>query len=221
MIFDTRNRRLLGAIAAVSIQFWRVGLRRSPPINHGLLLAGFVGLTIAMSGCSGARRTLGLELPPPDEFQVVTNAPLVVPPDIALRPPVLGAANPSQDPRQQARVAIFGLAGEVKPTAAGNVAPGQTRGEAAFLSEAGVVAGKAPADIRALVDRESLALVQLDSKLVDRLIFWQPTIPPGTVVNAPAEAKRLKDNAAAGKPVTAGDTPVIERRRQAIFEGLF
>lgn len=60
---------------------------------------------IALGGCalvSGKRAA-------PDEFQVARNAPLVIPPDYSLTPPVAGTAalNP-QDAQQQAIDALFG-----------------------------------------------------------------------------------------------------------------
>jgi hypothetical protein len=60
---------------------------------------------IALGGCSLFRgKTTG-----PDEFQVARNAPLVIPPDYSLTPPVAGTAalNP-QDAQQQAIEALFG-----------------------------------------------------------------------------------------------------------------
>ena len=35
------------------------------------------------------------------------------------------------------------------------------------------------------------------------------------------ESRRLRENAALGKDVTAGETPTIERRKKALFEDLF
>jgi Protein of unknown function (DUF3035) len=59
---------------------------------------------LALGGCAafGKRAT-------PDEFQVARNAPLVIPPDYSLTPPVAGTAalNP-QDAQQQAIDALFG-----------------------------------------------------------------------------------------------------------------
>ena len=60
---------------------------------------------IALSGCAilGGKRTA------PDEFQVARNAPLVIPPDYTLTPPVAGtAALTPQDAQQQAIDALFG-----------------------------------------------------------------------------------------------------------------
>ena len=45
----------------------------------------------------------------PDEFQVARNAPLVIPPDYSLTPPVAGTATATpQDAQQQAIEALFG-----------------------------------------------------------------------------------------------------------------
>jgi hypothetical protein len=59
---------------------------------------------IALGGCSLFRAKST-----PDEFQVARNAPLVIPPDYSLTPPVAGTAalNP-QDAQQQAIDALFG-----------------------------------------------------------------------------------------------------------------
>ena len=59
---------------------------------------------IELGGCSIFRSKSA-----PDEFQVARNAPLVIPPDYSLTPPVAGTAalNP-QDAQQQAIDALFG-----------------------------------------------------------------------------------------------------------------
>ena len=65
-----------------------------------LLLPAF-----ALGGCA----ILGGGSAAPDEFAVARNAPLVIPPDYSLTPPVAGTAalNP-QDAQQQAIDALFG-----------------------------------------------------------------------------------------------------------------
>jgi len=175
-----------------------------------------------LSACGGGfRKTIGLEKTPPDEFQVVTRAPLAMPPDMALRPPAPGAPpSQQQDTRQRAQAAVFGP-GSNGAAARVAVVPGAglSNGEAALLTQAG--AGRTPGDIRALVDRETQALAAADRGLVDRLIFWQDSPPPGTVVDPSAEARRLRQNAAAGRPLNQGDVPTIQRRRRAPLEGLF
>jgi hypothetical protein len=60
---------------------------------------------VALSGCA----VLGGKKSAPDEFQVARNAPLVIPPDYTLTPPVAGtAALTPQDAQQQAIDALFG-----------------------------------------------------------------------------------------------------------------
>ena len=59
---------------------------------------------VATSGCAvlrGGQRT-------PDEFAVARNAPLVIPPDYTLAPPVAGTAGTTSDVQQQAVDALFG-----------------------------------------------------------------------------------------------------------------
>ena len=46
---------------------------------------------IALSGCGSLREMAGLQKKSPDEFAVSTKAPLVIPPDFNLRPPMPGA----------------------------------------------------------------------------------------------------------------------------------
>ena len=59
---------------------------------------------VVLSGC-GALRSRGA----PDEFAVARNAPLVIPPDYTLTPPVAGAVlGTPQDAQQQAIDALFG-----------------------------------------------------------------------------------------------------------------
>jgi hypothetical protein len=168
---------------------------------------------VMVSGCGDARRTFGLDHAPPDEFTVVKQAPLSMPPEFALRPPRPGAARP-QDvaATQQAAASVFGGGGR-------SFAAGSSAGESALLQQAG--AGNARSDIRAQIDAETRSLVVADRRWVDRLIFWQKQEPPYTVVNAQEEAKRLRENAAQGKAPTEGTTPTIERKRKAPLEGLF
>ena len=169
------------------------------------LRGGVVLATLALAtGCSGLGDAIGLSRrTPPDEFQVVTNAPLSLPPEFALRPPAPGETGPGTTTAQaQARAAVTGGAGPVPE--------GTTQGESALLATAGAV-GVDPS-IRRTVDAESNLETESSSTwLADMLLFWRETPPPGQVVDAAAEARRIRENQAAGRPVTAGETPVIER----------
>jgi hypothetical protein len=100
------------------------------------MIAAILGSALALSACS----TIRGDKQQPDEFAVAREAPLVVPPDFALRPPRPGAPRPQEvDAQSQAMQALFG-AGAVPP---------RTAGEEALLKSAG--ATRATADIRSTV----------------------------------------------------------------------
>jgi hypothetical protein len=170
---------------------------------------------VALTACSqDQRRAMGLAKSPPDEYAVVARAPLEMPPDYGLRPPRPGAPRPTElTPDTQARTAVFGPENAPKV-----VATDRTQGEATLLAKTG--ATNADPNIRDAVNRESTLLAREDRDFVESLVFWRPYDPPGTPVDANAEAKRLRENAALGQPTTTGDTPTIKRRRRGILEGL-
>lgn len=174
------------------------------------------GLALAVSACGGFRENLGLTKQSPDEFRVVSRAPLTLPPDYQLRPPEPGAPRPQVGTTaQQAERAVFRNSQAPQQTAS---AP-RTAGEQALLQAAG--AEQADPNIRQVVNRETKQINDESDYFVDRLVFWNDVAPAGTVVDPVAERRRLQENAALGQPVTTGPTPQIIRRRQAPLEGLF
>ena len=185
----------------------RPGIAISRLLLAGAVLSGLVG-------CENIRTTLGLNATPPDEFSVVTKAPLTMPPDYTLRPPEPGTAQQEAQPRQSAEAALIGQA-ESRPA-------GPTKesvGEQALLKQAG--ASHPNPNIRQVVNSEFTQLAERDKSFTDKLIFWQKSEPEGTVIDPTKEAQRLRQNAAVGQPVTAGETPTIVRRKRGILEGIF
>lgn len=173
-------------------------------------LAGVLGL----AACSGDEltRTFGLTRDAPDEFQVTTRAPLSMPPDFTLRPPRPGAARPQElSGSQQAEAAL--VPDSINAAAPRSSSPGQE----ALVAAAG---RPAPANIRAEVNSDS-AMDTPSRSFADRLMFWRPATPAGTVVDPAREAQRLRQNSALGQSVETGDTPIIQRRRAGLFSGLF
>jgi hypothetical protein len=168
----------------------------------------FIAGALLLSGCGGGGLFSGPKVAP-DEFAVVSRAPLTLPPDYGLRPPRRGAKRPNEvTPRQEARKTLFGNAGKVsggRRVAApkGADANGLTPGEQAFLKQAGAL--NVDSEIRYVIERESGRVKEEDS-LVDTLVFWRDKKPANTVVDPVGEAKRLRDNAALGKPPTEGRT---------------
>ena len=190
-----------------------------PRIGRGLVLGlGALALAATLSACEGGiGDALGLGKNAPDEFAVVRSAPLTLPPDFTLRPPRPGEARPNEESvREQAKVALFNEAGAL---AIDDSSAAATQGEAAFVERAG--AADVDPNIRHIVDREFSGYASEDESFIDSLLFWQEEQLPGEVVDAAAEAERLRENAEAGEPVTAGETPTIKRREKALLEGVF
>jgi hypothetical protein len=172
----------------------------------------------ALGGCSGVRENLGLVRKPPDEFTVVRKPPLVIPPNFSLRPPRTGTeAAEEVDVARRARSALIGDTAR-QPAAAVRPAGGST-GEQALLTRARA-AGVDPT-IRDVINRETLLVEERDRSFVDRLIFWRRDNVVGDIVDARKEAERLRRTSATGEAPTAGEIPVIKRRRRALLEGIF
>jgi len=168
---------------------------------------------LALAGCSGFKEQLGLTKQSPDEFRVVSRAPLSLPPDYNLVPPAPGAPRPQEGtPTDQARTAVFGGDPGAQPLGTG-------ASDQAFLDAAG--AQNADPSIRQVVDAETRQYNEESSDFIEALIFWRDPVPPGTVVDPQAEQSRIQENQALGRPVTEGDTPTIERKEQGLLEGIF
>lgn len=188
-------------------------------MRNRLALTTALAAGVLLSACGDeTSRSLGLVRDAPDEFQVTTRAPLSVPPDLTTLPtPRPGATRPQERSAQQAaeQVLVPNLSLDDPRRAPGTRV---TVGEAALLQSAG--GPQVPDDIRRRVDEESLRLDQPNRTLTDRLLFWRDPPPPGVAVDASREADRLRQNAALGQNVEVGDTPVVQPRRQSIWERL-
>ena len=186
--------------------------KRLPPAIAALALAAL----LPACGDSTAR-TLGLVRDAPDEFQVTTRAPLSLPPDMTTLPsPTPGSPRPQERTASQQAEALLspGLALQ-DPRRAATARP--SVGEAALLQRAGP---DAPDGIRTRVDEESLRLDRPDRSLTDRLIFWRDPPPPGTPVDPTRESQRIRENAALGRDVESGETPVVQPHRPSFWEWL-
>ena len=75
-------------------------MRKAP----ALLLLSAAALSLTLAGCAAFAKKRGL-----DEFAVARNAPLIIPPDYSLTPPVAGTVSLSAEGAQgQAIEALFG-----------------------------------------------------------------------------------------------------------------
>ena len=182
--------------------------------------AGLVAvLSLSLTACGGGSLsdTLGYGKSAPDEFTIVTKAPLVMPPDFSLRPPQPGAPRPQE--MQPSAGAQRALTGDVEAVDAG--ASGMTDGERVLLANTG--ADAADPRIRQVVNTETRSLVEQDKTFVDDVIFWRkPGTPPDErLVDPRAESQRIQQNEAEGKPVTEGETPSVTPKKEGWFSGIF
>ena len=187
--------------------------------NRLIAVTAAAALVATLAGCSSLRNTFGVERGGPDEFTVVRHAPLSLPPDYNLRPPQPGVPRPQENsPQTQARSVVVGSqSGLVLGSGLGSVGA-QSSAETALLQQAG--AGQVDPAIRDTLNQEA-GFDSVDRGFLEGLIFWREPEPAGDVVDAEAEAERLKTNAEQGLPVTAGETPIIKRRKKALLEGIF
>ena len=160
-----------------------------------LILAG--SAAIGLSACNTIRNSIGVSKVTPDEFRVVSIAPLTVPPDYALRPPRPGDPRPQElRPDGQARAAVFGQ----------DVGAQATAGERALVARAGADAVD-PA-IRAQVDLEGAALVRKPEGFADSVINYQGAGQPAA---GQTEEERLAA-AETARRATGGAAVTIESR---------
>ena len=169
---------------------------------HMIRVAITVGAVLALSGCDTLRDAAGMGKMAPDEFAVLTKAPLVVPPDFNLMPPKPGAAPTNQtDPNESAESALFGN----DPAAiASNMTGNYSDGEKLLLANAGVQ--NIDPNIRIHLQSDRKAMLGADDTFTNDLLFWKgPKTDPGKAVDADAEAKRI---AAQKSGDTSGASPV-------------
>lgn len=155
--------------------------------------------TLALAGCASASKTFGLEITPPNAYDVATEAPLSMPPGLELPAPQPGAPRPQQISASRQAEEVL-----APQTALANGDTAMGPGQQALLEQAGP---PPPAGIRTTVDHQS----QLESRspgFVSSLMsLGGSSAKANSVVNASAEQRRLQENAALGTPATNGATP--------------
>lgn len=176
-------------------------------IKNLLFVCFFAGIVSGMlGGCSNFRDTLGLDKDPPDEFAVITRAPLAMPPTMVLPPPTPGKARPQEVAVvDQAKEAFFGQSEKLKDTPVL-----RTAAESALLQKAG--AAQAHPDIRQLVNKETKELADRNRPVVEKLIsITGESLPSASVVDPEAEYQRIKSAREKGETVTGDGSALIEQ----------
>tara|TARA_E500000331_G_scaffold239133_1_gene229462 strand:+ start:2528 stop:3130 length:603 start_codon:yes stop_codon:yes gene_type:complete len=198
-----------------TVHHWYIKMTHYSTMPRHIVLVILAAFTL--SACENARDAMGIGKKSPDEFSVVTRAPLSIPPDLGLRPPQPGAERQQEKAvTDSARELLVKSTGATTPR---HGAPSTSRGEAALLANAG--ATNADPAIRRKLSRDSSILATEDDSFADRLIFWQDKLPPGETVDAAAEQRRLRENAGLGDAPTKGRTLKIIRKPKGWLEGIF
>lgn len=172
--------------------------------SKALALTGVALAALTVAGCGSVSRSAGFGKKTPDEFNVVTKAPLVVPPEFALRPPAVGAELPAElDPAARGRTILFGQ----------DIGAGASAGERALVAEAG--ASATDLGIRTTVDFEGGQIIRKNSGFVDQVLHFVPlsnskTDAEGNPLDAAAEEERLR-NIQSANNATGGGVVVIQR----------
>ena len=203
-------------------------------VQNYIRVGCLLGLAVWLAGCGGnsqVGQVLGFEKTTPDEFSVVKRAPLTLPPDYGLRPPKPGTRRPQAgSPRSDAEKSLLSNSSKVPASASETrsaarrakhaqinaQAKGRSSSEVALLKRSGAL-GVGP-KIRQTLNQELISTSNVAEKiLVDKLLFWQDAKQQtgsqnATIINAEAEARRMRENAALRKSTTVGQTPTIRRK---------
>lgn len=174
-------------------------------VTSTILMISAFGLILG--GCASVSRATGSSKARPDEFRVLTKAPLEIPPEYNLIPPRPGEQRP-QDlaASQAARIALLGGDGSAAATLGEQVLVAKTRGDLTDNS------------IRAQLDAETNRQVTKSTNFTDRVLFWRngdTYIEEGTMLDADAEAERLRREQSA-ETATGGGSVVIRKKRRGI-----
>lgn len=173
-------------------------------LKSTLKLAALVGLSLAITGCARTSKALGLTKAAPNEFNILTKAPLVIPPEYALVPPKVGESsfenNYSQD---AARQALIGNIDAAEPS----------QGEIILMSKAGVQ--RANQEIRLEIDGIN-GVERKTEGFTDQVLFWRDGSAKaldGTPLDAEAEERRLRaiQSATGGGEVTITKQPPFSK----------
>lgn len=180
-------------------------------INRVMTAVILTGALAATAGCQSTKQALGMTKVVPDEFRVVTMAPLTVPPEYSLRPPAPGEPRPQElQPESAARQALLGA----------RQAAQRSEGERILVSRAG--GDRADPLARYVVDDEFGDIAYKEKTFADRVMFWRkpegaataqavtPGVNEAAPIDAAAEQERLR--------ALTGDQPIVIARQQPKFK---
>jgi hypothetical protein len=192
------------------------------PSGRAALLAAVLASAVVLGGCSRIQESLGSIRTSPDEFNVVTRAPLILPPTLDdLPPPQPGLARPQElQPQAQAQVALFGsMLPQGGPSTGEETLTAQATTYALAETEQLVI----DPNIRGIVDEEHLFIVSDSTWLEDINPVTSRGDPTEVLIDVNKERERLQNNAALGLPANAGtfEGVIVVEEEKALLEDLF
>jgi hypothetical protein len=165
-------------------------------------LSALAVVVISLAGCSAFREAAGIGKAAPDEFAVVTKAPLVIPPDYSLRPPRPGAAPTNQaSPTGAAQAALFSDDPNAVQDSLGG---GYSAEEKDILATSG--AATSDHSIRQQLASDAKSMEAADQSFTDEVLFGGSSPDKGRAVNADAEKQRIDAAKSAGDTTPGGGT---------------
>ena len=190
--------------------------------GHALAAFALLASALVMGGCSGISESLGSVRTAPDEFNVVTRAPLSLPPDLEVLPdPPPGLARPQElQPTEQAQIALFGSAlPQGSFTDGEQLLTAQATTNALAQSEQLII----DPNIRGVVDDEHLYILNDSTWIEDINPVTERGDPTEVLIDVNKERERLQNNAALGLPANAGDFEgvIVVEEEKALLEDLF
>ncbi len=159
-----------------------------------------------MAGCQIADDLIyGTKSKPPDEFQVVNQPPLSMPPDYGLRPPKHGAKRPNAvEPAESSRQAVFGIKDDRPYGGDTTDVASRTSGERALLSRAGAL--QVDPGIRRVLNEEGTGPVEDSRSLAEELLFMgEDEKKDETLLDPVEEYRRIYDQPVPSAPGTEAD----------------
>ena len=169
-----------------------------------------LSVILTLNACSTMRKSAGVTRKSIDEFQVVENPPLIIPPDFNLLPPdQLEEKNIEDVEKELAQEILFGL----------DESQIQTETQLSTMNQILLQADAldVPSSIREELDREFAQEIKTDGIFQ---INWENEVE---VLDAIKESERIRNKNFEGKSIAEGETPIktekikIKKKKRFFF----
>ena len=169
-----------------------------------------LSVVLTLNACSNVRDSAGVTRKSIDEFQVVENPPLIIPPDFNLLPPdQLEEKNIDDEEKELAQEILFGLDENEIQTVTQLSTMNQILSQADALDVS--------SSIREELDREFAQEIKTDGIFQ---INWENEVE---VLDAIKESERIRNKNFEGESIAEGDTPIkseklkIKKKKRFFF----